>query len=150
MSVEENIRLADAATKALNDRDMERFESYHLNSVIQRDPQHPDGIKGSKAIRAGVEPMLNAFPDLRGTNEHAFGQGDWVAVRGHLVGTHKAPLQVPGAPSIPPTNKVIRLPFALLAKVEGGKFAEVNIYFDQAGMMAQLGMTPPAPSQSKR
>ncbi len=149
MSVEENLKIADATTKALNDHDLDRFESYHLNSVIQRDPQHPEATKGPKAIRAGLEPMFNAFPDLRATTESAFGQGDWIAVRGHMIGTHKGALEAPGVPSIPATNKAIRLPFAYIAKLEGGKFAEVNLYFDQAAMLAQLGLAPSQPSQRK-
>ena len=35
MSVEENLKVVDASTKAANDHDLDRFESFHLNSVIQ-------------------------------------------------------------------------------------------------------------------
>jgi steroid delta-isomerase-like uncharacterized protein len=142
MTVEENLRLLTAATKAMNDRDVDRFLSFHLESVIQKDPQHPQGVKGREAIRAGLEPMLRAFPDIRTVQERAFGEGDWVAVQGVTQGTHTGPLEAPGAPTIPPTNRRIRLPYAFVAKIEGGKFAEVNLYFDQAGMMAQLGLLP--------
>ncbi len=65
MSVEENLRVIEAAQKALNDRDLDRFETLHLNSVVQRDPQNPQGIKGPKAIRASLGPFLKAFPDIR-------------------------------------------------------------------------------------
>ena len=41
MSVEENLRVDDATTKALNDHDLDELESLHLNSVIQRDPANP-------------------------------------------------------------------------------------------------------------
>ena len=41
MSVEENLKVVDASTKAANDHDLDRFESFHLNSVIQRDPANP-------------------------------------------------------------------------------------------------------------
>ncbi len=149
MTVEENLRLVTAVTKALNDHDVDRFLSLHLESVIQRDPQHPEGIKGREAIRAGIEPMRRAFPDLRFVQERAFGEGDWVAVQGVGIGTHTGPLEAPGAPPIPATNRSIRLPFAYVAKVDGGKFAEVNVYFDQAGMMAQLGLMPQAPAEKE-
>ncbi len=149
MSVEENLKVADAATKALNDHDLDRFESLHLNSVIQRDPQNPEPIKGPKAIRAGVEPFLKAFPDLRLVMERQFGAGDWITQLSHLRGTHTAPLEVPGGQTIPATNKSVRLPVAVVARLEGGKFAEINVYFDQMGMMAQLGLAPQAPPQRK-
>jgi predicted ester cyclase len=149
MTVEENLRLLTAVTKTLDDHDLDRFLSLHLESVIQRDPQHPEGIKGREAIRAGIEPMLRAFPDLRSVQERAFGEGDWVLSQGVIVGTNTGPLEVPGAPTIPATNRRVRLPFALVAKIDGGKFAEVNVYFDQAGMMAQLGLMPQGPAENE-
>ena len=149
MSVEENLRVIEAAQKALNDRDLDRFETLHLNSVVQRDPQNPQGIKGPKAIRASLTPFLKAFPDIRLVTETQFGAGDWVTQLGHMRGTNTGPLEIPGAPTIPATNKSVRMPVALIAKLEGGKFAEINLYFDQAGLMTQLGLTPQGPPQRK-
>ncbi len=148
MSVEENLRVVDAVTKALNDRDLDRFEGYHLESVIQRDPLNGE-LKGRKAIRASFEPFLNAFPDLRMVTERQFGSGDWITQLGHFQGTHKGPLEAPGGQTIPATNKFIRVPIALVAKIEGGKFSEVNAYFDQMGMMAQLGLAQQGPPPKK-
>ncbi len=142
MSVEENLRTIDAATKALNDRDFDKFESLHLNSVLQRDPQNPDGIKGPKAIRASLDAFLKGFPDIRLVTETKFGAGDWITQLSHIRGTNTGPLEMPGGQTIPATNKSIRLPVAMVARLEGGKFAEVNLFFDQASMMAQLGLSP--------
>ncbi len=145
MSVEENLKVANETTEAINDHDLDRFESFHLNSVIQRDPQNPEGIKGSKAIRASLEPFLKAFPDIRLVTEHQFGAGDWITQLSHFRGTHTAPLEMPGGQTIPATNKSVRVPVAMVARLESGKFAEVNVYFDQMAMMAQLGLLPQAP-----
>jgi hypothetical protein len=145
MSVEENLRVLEASTKALNARDLDTFESLHLNSVLQRDPQNPQGIKGPKAIRASLQPFLKAFPDIRVATETQFGAGDWVTQLSHIRGTNTGPLEMPGGQTIPATNKAFRLPVALVAKLEGGKFAEINLYFDQAGLMAQLGLLPQPP-----
>ncbi len=149
MSVEENLRVIESATKAINDHDLDRFENFHLESVIQRDPQHAEPLKGRRAIRESVEPLVKAFPDLRVVMERQFGSGDWITVQGHFAGTQKAPLEAPGGPTIPATNKAIRVPYALIAKLEGGKFAEVNMYFDQMGMMAQLGLAQQGPPPKK-
>jgi len=72
MSVEENLRLREAANKALNDHDVNRFLSLHLESVIVRDIRS-EPAKGRKALREGVEPMIRAFPDLQLVTERAFG-----------------------------------------------------------------------------
>src|SRR2546428_2840543 len=149
MSGAENIRWLDAGNKALNDHDVERFLSLHLPSVIQRDPQNVEPTKGREAIRAGLEPMIQAFPDFHVVRERAFGEGDWVVEQGHAIGTHLGPLETPVGPPIPATNKSIRLRYAFIAKVEGGKFAETNLYFDVAGRMAPLGIWPPQPAGKK-
>lgn len=143
MSVEENLKVVTASTEALNDRDLDRFESFHLNSVIQRDPQNPQGIKGAKAVRESLAPFLKAFPDIRMVTETQFGAGDWITQLGHTRGTNTGPLEMPGGQTIPATNKSIRLPVAMVARLEGGKFAEINLYFDQAAMLTQLGLLPP-------
>ncbi|HWM52618.1 MAG TPA: ester cyclase [Thermoplasmata archaeon] len=149
MSVADNIRLLDAGNKALNDHDVERFLSLHLPSIIQRDPQNVEPAKGREAVRAGLEPMIQAFPDFHVVRERAFGEGDWVVEEGQALGTHRGPLETPVGPPIPATNKSIRLPYAFIAKVEGGKFAETHLYFDVAGMMAQLGLGPQPPAGRK-
>src|SRR2546427_2541504 len=149
MSVADNIRLLEAGNKALNDHDVERFLSLHLPSVIQRDPQNVEPAKGREAVRAGLEPMIQAFPDFHVVRERAFGEGDWVVEEGQALGTHRGPLETPVGPPIPATNKSIRLPYAFIAKVEGGKFAETHLYFDVAGMMAPLWLRPPPPSGRK-
>src|SRR3989475_1129956 len=146
MSVAENIRLLDAGNKALNDHDVERFLSLHLPSVIQRDPQNVEPTKGREAVRAGLEPMIQAFPDFHVVRERAFGDGDWVVEEGHALGTHRGPLETPVGPPIPATNKSIRLPYAFIAKVEGGKFAETHLYFDVAEVIGLLVPHPPPPA----
>src|SRR2546428_1087252 len=146
MSVADNIRLLDAGNKALNDHDVERFLSLHLPSVIQRDPQNVEPTKGREAVRAGLEPMIQAFPDFHVVRERAFGEGDWVVEQGHALGTHRGPLETPAGPTIPATNKSIRLRYAFIAKVEGGKFAETNLYFDVAGAMAPPRNGPANPA----
>ena len=150
MSVEENLRVVEAAAKALNDHDLDRFESLHLNSVIQRDPMNVEPIKGAKAIRAGVEPFLKAFPDLHLVTERAFGAGDWITQQSLVLGTQKGPLETPDGQTIPATNRVIRMPTVLVARIEGGKFAETNLYYDLAGFMAQLGLGPVNPPPQRK
>src|SRR2546425_330184 len=149
MSVADNIRLLDAGNKALNDHDVERFLSLHLPSIIQRDPQNVEPAKGREAVRAGLEPMIQAFPDFHVVRERALGKGDWVVEEGQALGPPGGPLETPVGPPIPATNKSIRLPYAFIAKVEGGKFAETPLYFDVGGMMAQLGLGPQPPAGRK-
>ena len=51
---------------------------------------------------------------------------------------------MPGQPPIPATGRRAEGKFASIARVEKGKVKELNIYYDNLGFLAQLGlMTPP-------
>ncbi len=93
-------------------------------------------------MREYLQGFGNAFPDLHIEKERAFGQGDWVSVELTITGTHKGPLPGPGGETIPATNKPVRFRNSIITKYEGGKIAEEHRYFDQLGLMAQLGLAP--------
>ena len=46
-------------------------------------------------------------------------------------------------PSIAPTGKKVEMAVAVIVKVEGGKIAHEHIYWDQAGVLAQIGLIDP-------
>ncbi len=142
MSVEENLRLLDKATEATNAHDLDRFASYHVASVIQYTPGRAEPLKGRAALREYQQNFLTAFPDVHLRMERSFGQGDWICSEVIGTGTHKGPLKGPGGRTIPATNKPFRVPGCIVAKVEGGEFAETHVYFDQVDLMTQLGLTP--------
>jgi ketosteroid isomerase-like protein len=102
---------------------------------------------------SGIEPFvaygrafLQAFPDGRIHRDRSVEDGHRVVVEGRFTGTHTGPLHTP-AGEIPPTGRPMVLPFADDFRVVDGKVAEHRIYFDAAGMLAQLGLMPtPAPA----
>ncbi|HEX4851617.1 MAG TPA: ester cyclase, partial [Puia sp.] len=49
-------------------------------------------IKGLDSIKAGIKDFLAAFPDFKGENLMALGEGNMVAVFGEWSGTFKNPL----------------------------------------------------------
>src|SRR3989442_1097028 len=145
MSVADNIRLLDAGNKALNDHDVERFLSLHLPSVIQRDPQNVEPAKGREAVRAGLEPMIQAFPDFHVVRERAFGDGDWVVEEGHALGTHRGPLEPRGGHQIQEKKRWTGLRSAFTEKAEGGRSPETPLSSGGGGMRPRLGPAPPPP-----
>jgi steroid delta-isomerase-like uncharacterized protein len=95
-----------------------------------------EGTENAKAWRA-------AFPDARGVVENRIVSGNQAAGEIVWAGTHKGPLTGP-AGTIPPTGKAIRVRAVMVVSEEGGKLVRLRHYIDIAGMMAQLGVTPPA------
>ena len=46
-------------------------------------------------------------------------------------------------PGIPPTGEKVEMAVAVIVKVEEGKIAHEHIYWDQAGVLAQIGLIDP-------
>lgn len=75
-----------------------------------------------------------AFPDLNHILEDTVADEAKVAVRFHVEGTHKADFM-----GIAATGKRIKVEGIAILEVKDGKATELQVVFDQAGMMQQLG-----------
>ena len=94
------------------------------------------------AYRERFEGNAEAFPDQPIESRQVFGQGDWIVLEGLFTGTHKGAFTGPDGREVPPTNKRVELPIALVFKVEGGKVTEEHDYYDNLTFLGQLGLTP--------
>jgi carboxymethylenebutenolidase len=56
--------------------------------------------------------------------------------------THDKPLEFM-LPGVSPTGKRVVLPFVVVMKFEGGKIVHEHIYWDQASLLAQVGLLDP-------
>ena len=98
-------------------------------------PGLPSGIEGSKQF---IGMYLAAFPDLHLTAEDMMAEGDKVASRFTMRGTHKGEFM-----GIPPTSKQVTITGIQILRVASGKIAENWINLDALGMLQQLGVVPP-------
>ena len=102
-------------------------------------PGSPPGLEGAKQT---IGMFLTAFPDLKITVEDMIAEGDKVAVRMTMSGTHKGDFM-----GIPATGKRISVNGMDFHRIAGGKVVEHWDSFDQMTMMQQLGvMEAPGPS----
>lgn len=93
--------------------------------------------------RARLEGFRTAFPDVKLEVEQMIGEGDLVAFRFTLTGTHRGPFQ-----GVAPTGVRVSVPGLDLVRLSEGRLAEHWGGADLAILKAQLasGATPPAPS----
>jgi len=134
--------MADAAAIAaemvekVNRRDIEGF----------REMLHPDftyqGAGGpvQKGVEVGVgvvETFTTAFPDLKLTITNQYTDGDVSVVEFTATGTHQAELE-----GIPATGRSVTVKVADVVTVRDGKVLGEREYYDQLGMMQQLGVIP--------
>jgi steroid delta-isomerase-like uncharacterized protein len=120
----------------VNQRDIDGF----------REMLHPDftyqGAGGpvQHGIDVGVgvvETFTTAFPDLKLTITNQYTDGDVSVVEFTATGTHKAELE-----GIPATGKSVTVKVVDVVTVRDGKVLGEREYYDQLGMMQQLGVIP--------
>jgi steroid delta-isomerase-like uncharacterized protein len=103
---------------------------------------HPDyaveGVeRGPDFVRRNVAALRAAFPDLESTVEQMVAEGDWVAVRLTLRGTHLGPLG-----DIPPSGKRVETQEMVFWRVEGGRLRAIWSVGDALGLRVQVGALP--------
>lgn len=94
-------------------------------------------VKGREGMKQLITMIRTAFPDVRMTFEDQIAQGEKVASRWTMRGTHQGDLM-----GIPPTHKPATFTGIVISRLEGGEIAEEWEDFDQLGMMQQLGVIP--------
>jgi len=81
--------------------------------------------------------FYGAFPDLHHTVEEVIGEGDRIAVRFTIRGTHQGPFM-----GVEPTGRTMTSTALVTMRLRDGKVEELHGQFDALGMLQQLGAVP--------
>jgi predicted ester cyclase len=88
---------------------------------------------------------FSAFPDMHVTIDDMVAEGDKVAARVTMTGTHKGEFM-----GIPPTNKKVTFSLIVIDRIAGGKIVEDHGQWNALGLMRQLGLKKiPTPKKEK-
>ena len=98
---------------------------------------HPGGNRGPESFRQLITMLRTAFPDLSFTIEALVAEGDTVAGRLIMNGTHAGPLM-----GMPPTGRAVRQAHMHFVRFRDGKAVEHWGVRDDMGMMRQMGLMP--------
>ncbi|MBA2295197.1 MAG: ester cyclase, partial [Actinobacteria bacterium] len=79
----------------------------------------------------------DAFSGLRVTIDQQFTDGDYVATRYTITGTHDGELM-----GTPPTGKCVAFTGITISRCEGGRIAEEWEVTDVVGLLGQIGALP--------
>jgi len=119
-----------------NQKNLAAIDDFIMVDIIDHSapPDLPAGIEG---YRLKVAAFINAFPDLKITYSHQIAEGDMIAGRFTLTGTHQGDFG-----GIAATGKQISVTGHDQLRVVEGKVAEHWVEMDTLGMMQQLGVIP--------
>jgi predicted ester cyclase len=138
MSAAEHRAAIDRAAAAFNDpaRREEYFHLYDDGVVFHGFPGIPPGIE---SVRQFYAAFWAAFPDARFTAHDTLAEGDRVAMRFVVEGTHRGDFQ-----GIAPTGRRAALDGIGVLRFAGGRCVERWTQMDVTGFMQQLGAAPDA------
>lgn len=92
---------------------------------------------GREGVKQRHAALFAAFPDCRLTIEDMVAEGDRVATRFAIRGTHRGEFF-----GIPPTDRPVTVTGIDVVRMAGGKIVEHWINFDHLGLLRQLGAIP--------
>ena len=132
MSIEENKALVLRAFEAANAGDVEA--SIAATAPDARLNGAPFGREGD---RERTRRMLAAFPDVQYDLHDLLAEGDRVAVRYTMRGTHRGELM-----GIPATGRKVAMPVTTIYRIANGQIAELWETYDALGLLQQIGALP--------
>lgn len=126
----------DRAVAAYNDGDLDRYmETYDPSVVLHGYAPEPIDHAGGKAF---YSMMRAAFPDAKIALDDALQEGDKVALRFTLKGTHQGDFM-----GVPATGKPVVITGQSFFQFKGPKIVERWQLVDLLGVMVQIGAVPP-------
>ena len=97
-------------------------------------------VHGHGPFREYIETLKRAVPDARAVIDDMYDAGDVVVVEGRFAGSFTGPLASPDG-DIEPTGATVDLRFADVSRARDGKIVSYHTYYDQLGLLTQLGVT---------
>jgi steroid delta-isomerase-like uncharacterized protein len=104
---------------------------------VEHDPASDEEIRGHEGVRRDLSVYQTAFSDIEITVEDQIADGDSVATRATLCGTHVEELF-----GIPPTGSRVTVTGILIQRVADRRLAEGWWNWDTLGLLRQLGAIP--------
>jgi predicted ester cyclase len=125
MSIEDNKAIIRSILAALDRHDYDALKDHPgLYQTIVRQPM----------VRA-------AFPDGQTTVEHQVAEGDMVATRATIRGTHRGELF-----GVAPTNQHLTFSLLMMDQIVDGRIVLHYANADWLSVLVKLGVVPPPPS----
>jgi predicted ester cyclase len=141
MTNEQNIWITrQVLDRGFNQGDLSVFDEYmHPNGV---DHQEPPGTPFIEHLKQVVSGLRTAFPDLHFEIHDIMADGDTVAFRSTMTGTHSGVLEMMPGKQLPPTGRHVSIPHMHFVRVVDGKTTDLWHLWNIPMMMAQLGVSP--------
>ena len=137
MSAEENKAIVRRFWKVWEAGNIGLVDDLVAPEYVNHNPGMPNQPEGPEGIKAVVNMFRGGMPDLRVVIDDMVAEGDKVAVRYKIEGTHVGDLF-----GVPPTGRRVSIESVTIERVSEGKIREHWRVTDTLDMMQQLGAIP--------
>jgi predicted ester cyclase len=106
-------------------------------SGLPKPPEVVNEFVEEQPLRDHIAQAEEGLPEYELVAEDMIAEGDQVAVKARLIGTHLGTYN-----GIPATGKPVDIPFHITYKIENGKIVDHWMVFDTLVFLQQLGIVP--------
>ena len=135
---------------AWNSHEPQRVLDLMTDDIVYDDSASPETMRGHADVRAFLDMTWRAFPDLHfeAIGEPLVGAHEpRAAIWWRGTATHSGRIEPPG---LDPTGKRIEFEGADFHTYRDGQLARLQIVFDMADLLRQLGVLPPPGSVGEK
>jgi steroid delta-isomerase-like uncharacterized protein len=137
MSIETNKLTMHCFTEFINTASEKLARELISPNAIFHVPGRSEAMRGPAGYLAVIGIMRGGFPDIQWTLEEMIAEGDKVAARFTMRGTHQGNFF-----GVPPTGRKIEVTAMNFYRLSGGQFVEERGQPDLLGLLQQIGAVP--------
>ncbi len=143
MSAQDNKERMQTLDDAWNSQDWDTFEARHAKNTAVYWPGQPEPTRGVDNHRHESAEFFKTFENHLDNRPYKvlIADGDWTCSIARWTGRMVGPMKGPDGKEIPATGKSFELNFCTIARWENGQIVEENLFYDQVGLMHQVGLS---------
>ena len=137
MTIEANKRVMQRFVEFINTASEGLATELISTNAIFHVPVRPEPMQGPAGYLAIIAMMRGGFPDIQWTLEEMIAEGDKIAARFTMRGTHEGTFF-----GVPATGKKIEVKAVNFYRLSGGQIVEEHGLPDLLSLLQQIGAAP--------
>jgi predicted ester cyclase len=135
--------IKELVQKSVDDWNAKDKKAFVANFTENSEITGPGGLvlHGLEGVEKLWDVWQGALPDNQGVIGNVFASGDRACAEVIFEGTQTGTLYIADG-QIPATGRRVRVPIAQVHTICDDRFVSSHLYFDQFGLLAELGLIP--------
>lgn len=135
----ENKAIVERLVELWNTGDLSIADDIFASDFVNHDPNRAN-VTDLESCKGWIVENRTAFPDFHAEVQDMIAEGDKVASRWTVSGTHKGEYS-----GVPPTSVQVTVTGMSIHRLDGARIVEVWWSYDMLGLLQQLAVIPPMP-----